>query len=199
MWLGYPTLQYHVVEDYPRVLLKVERRIWHMCLYQATIHTCWIFISNPRNLKCSSSYCLVLIKTTYSFSTNQFLQQRYIMKVLAVTIFPILPYVSANQFLHLGRLIPPIKATDESSIMLESADVINDIAAGSAFFSQFLDHDDRSKGTFQQKFWWDAEWWAGPGSPVVLFTPGEVAAAPYWGYLTNKTITGEHIHSVLSS
>jgi hypothetical protein len=70
--------------------------------------------------------------------------------------------VSANQFLHLGRLIPPVEEADEFPI---STDSIGNIT-GSTFFTQILDHDDPSKGTFQQKFWWNAEYWAGPGSPV---------------------------------
>lgn len=37
---------------------------------------------------------------------------------------------------------------------------------GTAFFDQLLDHDDPSKGTFQQQYWWNATNWAGPGSPV---------------------------------
>lgn len=69
--------------------------------------------------------------------------------------------VSANQFLKLGRLIPPIEEADEFLVSTLAANV-----TGSAFFTQLLDHDDPSKGTFQQKFWWNAENWAGPGSPV---------------------------------
>lgn len=57
-------------------------------------------------------------------------------------------------------------------------------------FQQLIDHDNPSLGTFSQRYWWSAEFWAGPGSPVVLFTPGEVAADDYTGYLGNKTITG---------
>ncbi|TAQ90255.1 hypothetical protein B7494_g1445 [Chlorociboria aeruginascens] len=86
-------------------------------------------------------------------------------------------------FAHLGRLIPPVEAGDEFPLASVNS-------TGSAFFTQLLDHDDPSKGTFQQKFWWNSEFWAGPGSPVVIFTPGEVAAANYGSYLTNATITG---------
>lgn len=70
--------------------------------------------------------------------------------------------VSANQFLQLGRLIPPVEEADEFPV---SSSSIGNIT-GSAFFTQILDHDDPSKGTFQQKFWWNAEYWAGPGSSV---------------------------------
>lgn len=70
--------------------------------------------------------------------------------------------VSANQFLHLGRLIPPVEETDEFPGSISSIGNIT----GSAFFTQILDHDNPSKGTFQQKFWWNAQYWEGPGSPV---------------------------------
>jgi hypothetical protein len=75
--------------------------------------------------------------------------------------------VATNQFIHLGRLVPPFEEADEFPVA--SASDVN--VTGSSFFTQLLDHDDPSKGTFQQKFWWNAEYWAGPGSPVVFFTP----------------------------
>lgn len=83
--------------------------------------------------------------------------------------------------------MPPIVPEDES--LIAAADSVT-TTTGSAFFTQFLDHNDTSKGTFKQKFWWNSEFWAGPGSPIVFFTPGESAAAPYVGYLKNATITG---------
>lgn len=63
-------------------------------------------------------------------------------------------------------------------------------AANLGSFEQLIDHDNPSLGTFSQRFWYSDEFWAGPGSPVVFFTPGEVEASGYTGYLTNKTITG---------
>ncbi|GME32856.1 putative serine protein [Neofusicoccum parvum] len=63
-------------------------------------------------------------------------------------------------------------------------------ATGSGTFEQLIDHENPSLGTFSQRYWWSSEYWAGPGSPVVFFTPGEGAADGYTGYLTNRTITG---------
>lgn len=83
---------------------------------------------------------------------------------------------AASQFLHLGRLIPPVDPEDDFPIITAAGNSTVNVT-GSAFFNQLLDHDDPSKGTFQQKFWWNTEFWNGPGSPVVLFTPGEIAAA----------------------
>lgn len=81
--------------------------------------------------------------------------------VTAISAFACL--VSGNQFKNLGRLLPPLEAGDESAADIAAAAVDT---TGSGFFTQLLDHDDPSKGTFQQKFWWNSEYWAGPGSPV---------------------------------
>jgi len=70
-----------------------------------------------------------------------------------------------TEFLHLGRLVPPVEASEHADTLLASIAPGTSVT-GSAFFNQLLDHDDTSKGTFQQKFWWNAEFWAGPGSPV---------------------------------
>lgn len=61
---------------------------------------------------------------------------------------------------------------------------------GQGVFQQNIDHSDPSLGTFNQSFWWNSEFWTGPGAPVVFFTPGEVVASEYTGYLTNTSITG---------
>jgi hypothetical protein len=89
------------------------------------------------------------------------------MKVSVFSVIAVLASVATsaatNQFIHL-----PFEEADEFPIA-SASDVS---VTGSSFFTQLLDHDDPSKGTFQQKFWWNAEYWAGPGSPVVFFTPG---------------------------
>ncbi|KAK2023603.1 serine carboxypeptidase S28 [Colletotrichum zoysiae] len=57
-------------------------------------------------------------------------------------------------------------------------------------FEQLIDHSAPELGTFEQRFWWNTTFWRGPGSPIVLFTPGEVAAEGYTGYLTDRALTG---------
>lgn len=113
-----------------------------------------------------------------------------------------------NDFRSLGLLVPP--TGDELHAELFAAAAVN--TTGSAYFTQWLDHDDPSKGTFQQRYWWSSKYWAGPGSPVsrvdrtcqsrtkevqvVFFTPGEAAAAPYGSYLTNTTISGLYAQEI---
>lgn len=86
------------------------------------------------------------------------------MRTSIVTAISALAYlVSGNQFKNLGRLLPPLEDADVLAADVAAAAVNT---TGSGFFTQLLDHDDPSKGTFQQKFWWNSEFWAGPGSPV---------------------------------
>ncbi|KAG9235889.1 putative serine protease K12H4.7 [Amylocarpus encephaloides] len=96
------------------------------------------------------------------------------------------------EFLHLGRLVPPLEPADPGVVTIVA---LSD-NMGAALFDQLLDHNDPSKGTFRQKFWWNTEFWGGPGSPVVMFTPGEIAAANYGAYLTNATITGLYAQEI---
>ncbi|OJD29219.1 serine peptidase [Diplodia corticola] len=79
---------------------------------------------------------------------------------------------------------PPPPEADQVASALKAR------STGTGVFEQLIDHDDPSLGTFSQRYWWNDEFWAGPGSPVVFFTPGEGAADGYEGYLTNRTITG---------
>ncbi|KAJ5730002.1 Peptidase S28 [Penicillium malachiteum] len=97
-----------------------------------------------------------------------------------------LSLLAAPSVLAVGPKIPAPPATGSSS-----KDSIQ-----ASTFEQLLDHSDPSLGTFSQRYWWNSEWWAGEGSPVVLFTPGEVAADEYTGYLDNETITGLYAQEI---
>jgi len=65
-----------------------------------------------------------------------------------------------------------------------------DAAVQNATFEQLLDHDDPSRGTFSQFYYFSTKYWKGPGSPVILFTPGEVNATRYTTYLDVNRTTG---------
>ena len=93
------------------------------------------------------------------------LLRSFIMKpsvVSAILLFASVAAAAKDEFLHLGRLIPPKPEADTNPLSARAA--VN--TTGSGFFTQTLDHNDPSKGTFQQKYWWSSQNWAGPGSPV---------------------------------
>nr|XP_036589823.1 serine carboxypeptidase S28 [Colletotrichum truncatum]KAF6801828.1 serine carboxypeptidase S28 [Colletotrichum truncatum] len=77
---------------------------------------------------------------------------------------------------------PPLRNEDEDGSLTKRA---------AGFFEQLIDHDAPELGTFQQRYWYNATYWKGPGSPVVLFTPGEVAAEAYSGYITDRALPGQ--------
>ena len=52
------------------------------------------------------------------------------------------------------------------------ADPSQSSVSGIAHFEQYIDHDNPDFGTFSQRYWYNATHWKGPGSPVVIFTPG---------------------------
>ncbi|CAK7197945.1 hypothetical protein SEUCBS139899_000596 [Sporothrix eucalyptigena] len=58
-------------------------------------------------------------------------------------------------------------------------------------FNQIIDHNNPHLGTFSQRYWYTTEYWAGPGSPIILANPGEQSGTG-WNvtYLTNQRITG---------
>lgn len=63
-------------------------------------------------------------------------------------------------------------------------------ATGVAYFEQYIDHDNPDFGTFNQTYWYNATFWKGPGSPIIIFTPGEVSGTGYLSYLTDDALTG---------
>lgn len=72
----------------------------------------------------------------------------------------------ASQFQIRGKLIPPPLSIEELPEYSEISTFSSNAKNGTSFFQQLLDHQDPSKGTFQMKYWWNAEYWEGPGSPV---------------------------------
>ncbi|KAI0133968.1 serine carboxypeptidase S28 [Xylariales sp. AK1849] len=72
----------------------------------------------------------------------------------------------------------------------------SDPLTGNGTFEQPIDHNNPSLGTFSQSYWYNATSWKGPGSPIILMTPGEEAAAAYTAYLTDRAITGMYAEAV---
>jgi len=46
-------------------------------------------------------------------------------------------------------------------------------------FDQQLDHTNPKLGTFKQRYWYSTEFWKGPGSPIIVTTPGEQSASGF--------------------
>jgi hypothetical protein len=57
-------------------------------------------------------------------------------------------------------------------------------------FQQLIDHDHPELGTFSQRYVWNDEFYAGPGSPIILMGPNESALDGYERYTTNLTLPG---------
>lgn len=64
-----------------------------------------------------------------------------------------------------------------------------------AYFDQLLDHSNPSLGTFKQRYFYNYEYYAGPGSPIILNSPGENASDNYTAYATNLTLAGNFAKS----
>ena len=78
--------------------------------------------------------------------------------------------------------IPSVPPVDDDIHTAEAAAPFN--------FMQPIDHSDPSLGTFPMRYWYNATYWKGPGSPVILMTPGELSADGYTGYLTDRAMPG---------
>ncbi|OTA06942.1 alpha/beta hydrolase [Trichoderma parareesei] len=57
-------------------------------------------------------------------------------------------------------------------------------------FQQLIDHNHPELGTFSQRYVWNDEFYAGPGSPIILMGPNESALDGYERYTTNLTLPG---------
>ncbi|KAI0157148.1 peptidase S28 [Hypoxylon sp. FL1284] len=58
-------------------------------------------------------------------------------------------------------------------------------------FDQLLDHSNPELGTFSQRYWYGAQYWKGPGSPIIFVNPGEQAADGFnVSYTTSQRLTG---------
>jgi hypothetical protein len=84
--------------------------------------------------------------------------------------------------------IPPIPEDAYDSRGLSKRATNPNIKA--ATFEQLIDHKNPSLGTFTQRYWYNAEFYKGPGSPIILNAPGEYASDNFVGYTTNATLPG---------
>ncbi|KAL7622689.1 hypothetical protein AAE478_006367 [Parahypoxylon ruwenzoriense] len=89
-------------------------------------------------------------------------------------------------------LTPPAPLPPPDEVGQDALAVLADpgeAAIGIAYFEQYTDHRYPDFGTFNQTYWYNDAFWKGPGSPIILFTPGEIPATGYLTYLTDQVIT----------
>lgn len=85
------------------------------------------------------------------------------MKFLLFSALSSLASVATASLARPGMLLPPLDADDLTAFRVAAAAVPT---TGEGYFEQLLDHDNPSKGTFKQHYWWNSEFYGGPGSPV---------------------------------
>ncbi|XDG03846.1 hypothetical protein ABKA04_003461 [Annulohypoxylon sp. FPYF3050] len=96
-----------------------------------------------------------------------------------------------SQAVHgLGAPAPYAQPREADETILAALADPSQPETGHAFFDQYIDHKNPELGTFKQSYWYNATSWKGPGSPVVLITPGEIAATGYELFLTPAVISG---------
>ncbi len=65
-----------------------------------------------------------------------------------------------------------------------------------ATFQQRISHADPSLGNFSQKYVYNTQFYKGPGSPVLLYTPGEIASAGYEGFISDRSLLGLYAKTI---
>ncbi|KEY70524.1 hypothetical protein S7711_02687 [Stachybotrys chartarum IBT 7711] len=90
-------------------------------------------------------------------------------------------------------VVEPLELLQDEVAQLRSASFP---LTGNGTFNTYIDHNNPRLGTFPIRYWYNATSWAGPGSPVILMTPGEIAAEGYTGYLTDRAMTGVYANAV---
>lgn len=104
--------------------------------------------------------------------------------------------VRAISPLMTSQLSAPKVELAKSQKIVDVASVIQKRQIVEATFDQLIDHSDPSKGTFKQRYFYNDEFYAGEGSPIVVSAPGENAADGYEGYTTNLTISGAFAQAI---
>jgi len=84
----------------------------------------------------------------------------------------VISFVALSSIVYGGTknlLVPPPLQDDEitQSVGLSRVASVSTIN-GTSTFQQYIDHQNPGLGTFSQQFWWNAQYWKGPGSPVCL-------------------------------
>ncbi|KAL1612112.1 hypothetical protein SLS60_000335 [Paraconiothyrium brasiliense] len=101
--------------------------------------------------------------------------------ILAILVSGVTAYRSSEVPNYRNHRIAPSASESLASLNVSQAN---------ATFEQWVSHSNHSLGTFPQFYWYSTQWWKGPGSPVILHTPGELNASSYNVFLTTNRTTG---------
>lgn len=117
------------------------------------------------------------------------------MKIPAGAVLPLAPWVAPK---------PALRGVQEDAASKSALSVMQIAGASSTceWFEQPIDHKNASLGTWQQLYCVNPQWWAGPGSPVVIMTPGEepittaINSGRGYTYLDNTTMSGAYAQAL---
>ncbi|KAJ3492691.1 hypothetical protein NLG97_g5207 [Lecanicillium saksenae] len=87
-------------------------------------------------------------------------------------------------------------AADVSHALQKRTSYAGDYTTYWNWFDQLLDHNKPELGTFKQLYYWNAGDYAGPGSPIIMNSPGENNATSMRVYTTNVTLPGAFAQNV---
>ncbi|KAK4156143.1 peptidase S28 [Chaetomidium leptoderma] len=116
------------------------------------------------------------------------------MKIPVGAVLPIAPWVAPRAAL---RGVQDITSESALSVIRAAG-----ASASCEWFQQPLDHKNTTRGTWQQLYCVNPQWWAGPGSPVVIMTPGEtpittaINSGRGYSYLSNTTMSGTYAEAL---
>ncbi|KAF4948332.1 hypothetical protein FSARC_13773 [Fusarium sarcochroum] len=83
-----------------------------------------------------------------------------------------------------------VKSRTKRHLVARSSSEDNTGAATRGIFKQLIDHNNPDLGTFNQRFWWNADHYGGPGSPVIMEAPGEASVDEDDLDFSNDTLIG---------
>ncbi|KAG5995093.1 hypothetical protein E4U43_003115 [Claviceps pusilla] len=85
----------------------------------------------------------------------------------------------------LGHLVKRPTFPEDREFQAELAAAIASGTVKNATFRQLIDHRRPELGTFSQRYFYNSEWYVGPGAPIILRTPDEAEVWP--GYTKNNS------------
>ncbi|KAM3437764.1 hypothetical protein MY4824_003598 [Beauveria thailandica] len=106
------------------------------------------------------------------------------------TLTAVLGFVGAGEALLRGPKLMGSMKTITGTLLSDAAKEPSTDNTTMGYFDQLIDHSRPELGTFKQRYFYSTAYYKGPGSPVSVAAPGEVAANEKYMSLTNKTMAG---------